>query len=128
MDKPILCIDFDGVIHSYERGWQGGEIYGTATQGFFDWAMEAGKQFELQIYSSRCKTGEGVEAIRAAMQRWVDDWRAAYSGPPGEIEYTISATKPAAFLTIDDRAICFNGDWRALKPDALRAFKPWNVA
>jgi hypothetical protein len=26
LSKPILCLDFDGTIHSYISGWQGADV------------------------------------------------------------------------------------------------------
>lgn len=125
--KPTLCVDFDGVIHSYERGWQNGEIYGTATPGFFEWLDEAQKLFKVVIYSSRSKTPEGI----AAMRQWLDKENTKWligqedrRGAPVEFAHE----KPAAFLTIDDRAVLFGGDWSKLAPATLRAFKPWMEA
>lgn len=115
-ELPILCLDFDGVIHSYERGWQGGEIYGTVTPGFWDWLFKAAKHFRIVIYSSRSKTPEGIAAMRA----WLDD-----QGPDEPLPVEFSAEKPPAFLTIDDRALTFNGNWAMYDPEELRAFRPW---
>lgn len=127
--KPILCIDFDGVIHSYERGWQGGSIYGTVVPGFFAWAEKAARQFRLVVYSSRSQE----ETHQVAMIEWLvaqrKAWRAAGGMPERDdhLEFEFTAEKPPAFLTIDDRAVCFRGDWTAaeLQPETLRAFKPW---
>lgn len=127
--KPILCIDFDGVIHSYERGWQNGEIYGSVVPGFFEWAEKAAQLFELVIYSSRSKD----EAMFTAMSLWFVDQRKKWrtSGGRHEIdmplEFSFTHEKPAAFLTIDDRAVRFDGNWSAieLSPENLRQFKPW---
>lgn len=121
-NKPILCIDFDGVIHSYERGWQDGVIYGTVTPGFFEWAKEAAKHFRLVIYSSRSGTPEGI----AAMRSWLAT-QAQLAGLYFVPDFEFAHEKPPAFLTIDDRAIQFQGDWTALPPHELRAFKPWNA-
>jgi hypothetical protein len=121
--KPTICIDFDGVIHSYERGWQGGEIYGEVVPYFFPWAEQAQKQFKLTIYSSRSSTDEG----RLAMGKWLAEKLRTWEGEP--IELHMTAEKPAAWVTIDDRAVQFTGNWMApeLAPDTLRAFKPWNA-
>ena len=128
--KPIICIDFDGVIHSYEHGWQDGEIYGTVVPGFFDWVNAVKPHFRLVIYSSRSKTKEGV----IAMSKWLHEqrrvWRITSGFPndglePTELEF--AHEKPAAFLTIDDRALTFHGDWYddSFWPEKLIAFKPW---
>lgn len=129
---PILCIDFDGVIHSYEKGWQNGVIYGSVVPGFFEWAENAAKSFELVIYSSRSKSEEGV----MEMALWLTEQRKLWRESGGLTEtdaplaFKFAHEKPAAWLTIDDRAIRFDGKWDAaeLSPDALLAFKPWMQA
>lgn len=128
--KPTICIDFDGVIHSYEKGWQDGVIYGEVVPGFFEWVERVRDRFKLVIYSSRSKTDEGV----MAMGRWLHEKRNQWVQAGGvrqqaELVVEFAHEKPAAWLTIDDRAIQFRGDWSdpALAPDVLRAFKPWNA-
>lgn len=140
MTKPILCVDFDGVIHNYLKGWQDGTIHGDVTPGFFEWAHKANQHFRLQIYSSRSKTQEG----RASMGRWLFDqikkWIINTNASTiseicviGHVQNIVNnfefvSEKPHAFLTIDDRAMQFRGDWSVdwLDPERLREFKPWN--
>lgn len=129
--KPTLCLDFDGVVHSYEEGWKGGVIYGSVVPGFFEWAARASEHFELVIYSSRSKDPD----LRRKMMDWLRarewEWRGTPTTEPQpylpEDVFRFAHEKPAAWLTIDDRAIRFDGDWKApeLSPAALLAYKPW---
>ena len=126
--RRTLCIDFDGVIHSYERGWQGGEIYGTVTPGFFEWAAHARHHFKLVIYSSRSKDGtESMERWLAYHhKKWVStEWTGGETVRLDHFEF--AHKKPAAWLTIDDRCIRFEGRWDWLRPEVLLDFKPWNA-
>lgn len=130
--RPIIAVDFDGVIHSYERGWQDGTIYGTVVPGFFEWIERVPEHFRIAIYSSRSKSDAGV----AAMSLWLHKQRNAWikaggaRDPARPLTIEFACEKPSAWVTIDDRAICFRGDWSdpALTPDALAAFRPWTQA
>lgn len=123
--KLILCIDFDGVIHSYERGWQDGVIYGTVTSGFWEWALEAEKYFRLMVYSSRSKSEEQHENMRAFLAEDFSRWASTdpANGVPDWLEF--AHEKPPAFLSVDDRALTFRGDWGEFPPEKLRQFKTW---
>jgi len=128
MSKPILCVDFDGVIHSYTSGWQGAtDIPDPPVKGALSWLYTAGEWWDVAIYSSRSKEPGAIKA----MQKWlrkhasvefdglvpIDDFMAALSFP---------TQKPVANMTIDDHALCFEGDWSAIDAKALLGFKPWN--
>jgi hypothetical protein len=137
MEKPILCVDFDGVIHSYTSGWKGETVIpDPPVRGAIKWLWKATEWFDVQIYSSRSKSPNAIiEMKRWLIQHSVDQLGLDHpmAGAGGSVDgfnipYPIkfASEKPAAFLTIDDRAICFEGEWDDLEPADLLNFKPWN--
>jgi hypothetical protein len=130
---PILCLDFDGVIHDYRQGWKGGQLYGHMTPGFYEWAEQAQKYFRLVIYSSRSKDVDGIELMAAWLGNEIGKpvVRQKDHGNPntvvtvGGVLFEFAHQKPPAFLTIDDRAVQFKGTWGELDPRKLREFRPW---
>lgn len=134
-NKPILCVDFDGVVHSYTSGWKGATIIpDPPTAGALRWLWKATEWFDVQIYSSRSKDPEAVAAMHKwfmehSLQEFPGEDHPMHGGTMEDIaDYpiTFAYEKPAAFLTIDDRAICFEGDWSELEPADMLNFKPWN--
>jgi hypothetical protein len=130
-EKPILGLDFDGVIHSYKSGWKGADqIPDDIVDGFFEWAEQAAKYFRLVVYSSRSHQKNAIPAMNFWLIEQRRKWRERGGmhsiDDPLPIEF--SDTKPQARVSIDDRVICFHGDWSApeLKPEVLSSFKPWN--
>lgn len=118
--KPILCLDFDGVLHSYESGWKGAAVIPDApVPGAREFILAAAEVFDVQIYSSRSGQEGGVNAMQTYLFERVgleEHFVLDTIGWPDE--------KPAAMVTLDDRAITFDGTWPAI--ETLRAFKPWN--
>jgi hypothetical protein len=46
-------VDFDGVIHTYEKGWQDGTIYGEPMPGGFDALERLQKKYAVFIHTTR---------------------------------------------------------------------------
>ncbi len=133
MSKPILCLDFDGVIHSYTSGWRGAKIIADhPVPGVVEFLEQATRSFEVHIFSSRSHQEGGIEAMRFWLSFVVRETLSKADGLPRLSTMTPEwfdliqwpEVKPPAMVTIDDRALTFTGEWPAMAD--LLAFKPWN--
>lgn len=125
MNKPILCLDFDGVIHSYSSGWKGADVIpDPPVEGAIGFMLTALDHFDVVIFSSRSNQPGGVKA----MTTWLKEHAGScwYPSPVGygleDVRFVYD--KPPAQVTIDDRAITFTGTWPSI--EMLKSFKPWN--
>ena len=116
----IVLVDFDAVVHLYRDGWKGPtNIYDEPVPGAFEFLadMVAHPQLDPQIYSARSRHEGGIDA----MQRWMTE-----KGCPSDVVCALAfpTEKPAAWLTIDDRAFCFQGKFPTA--EFLLHYQPWN--
>jgi hypothetical protein len=113
--KATICIDFDGVIHSYTSGWVDiATIPDPPVKGAFDAIYEYMKHFVVCIYSSRSVEPAGI----LAMEKWF-----ANHGFKEVDKLYFPDKKPPAFITLDDRGITFTGTFPTV--DEIKNFKPW---
>jgi hypothetical protein len=122
MSKYTICLDFDGVIHAYRHGWKDGTVYDAITDGFFEWAIEAAKTYRLVIHSSRNST-----SIREWLSARAAEWHEINGHDQALPDFEFSGEKPPAYVSIDDRALTFTGDWSDFSIGRLSNFRPWNV-
>lgn len=126
MAKPILCLDFDGVIHSYSSGWKGARrIPDPPVPGalaFMGQALVEG--WDVVVHSSRARYFGGISAMRSYLKEHAGNMY--YDSPAGNGLERVRFTrwKPSAVVTIDDRALTFTGTFPAI--ETIKAFKPWN--
>ncbi len=125
--KKKILIDFDGVIHRYNSGWQGERnipdapvIDKESGQDAIQWLrglLQTG-HFIIHIYSRRgsdpSKGGIG------AMKVWLlkNGLEERYLK-----RIVFEKEKPESFLVIDDRCLQFKGKF--FDPIEIKNFKPW---
>jgi hypothetical protein len=116
VDKSI-CLDFDGVVHSYVRPWTSAEdIWDAPVPGAFDFIRSAlAMGYHVVIQSVRANTFAGKKAI----QFWLRD-----QGLECWYLLRVTAEKPKALVYVDDRGYRFTGEWPTV--EELVMMQPWN--
>ena len=98
--QRTICLDFDGVVHSYQSGWKGEDVIPDPPIHKVGIAIKRlRKDYRVVIFSARCRTEEGCQAI----EMWLDKHSILVD--------EVCRHKPAAHVYVDDRAVRFSGDW-----------------
>jgi hypothetical protein len=105
-----ICVDFDGTIHSYTKGFRDGSLYDGPTEGCKE-ALSFLKNlgYEIIVFTTRVSKETNPDTYKInekLIRKWLDRYEIPFD--------RISAEKMFALVYIDDRGIRFS-TW----PDVL---------
>lgn len=118
MKKKTICIDFDGVIASYQD-WEGKDKFGEPTPGVQN-ALKVLKEEGYTIIIFTCRPI--TDSLKEYLSK--NDITYDYINENPSQTKDSNTGKPIADMYIDDRAICFRGDWKWTLRD-IAYFEPW---
>jgi hypothetical protein len=118
-----IAVDFDGVLHSYEKGWADGTIYGDWTPGAVIALSQLMQHGPVFVHTTRNPrqvarwiermSGYGIECTTWLPRTWYGR-RKSFWNTRGTL--LVTNRKLAAVAYIDDRAVRHTS-W----PESLRA-------
>jgi hypothetical protein len=94
--KETVCLDFDGVMNTYTK-WAGEDELYQPREGLREFLEKLNENFKVVVHSTRAP-----EKIMA----WLDQHGLL------SLVSEVTAKKPPALCYVDDRAICFVGNFK----------------
>jgi hypothetical protein len=95
-NRRVLCVDLDGVLNTFDE-WRSPEFFHPVRPGAAEF-LAALRQLQYKIVIFTVRYGP-----------WVENWLA--ENGLGALVDEVTNVKPPAEAYIDDRAICFQGDF-----------------
>lgn len=106
--KKTILIDLDGVLNTYTGDFDV-DFIPSIKKGAKEFLIELSKEFVIKIFTTRNKILASKWLIKEGLDKIITD---------------ITNTKDLSYLYIDDRCICFNGDYSSTI-NKIKNFKPW---
>jgi len=107
-DSKNLAIDFDGVIHNFDKGYYDGTCYGEPIEGSLEAIKSLSKKYKIIIFTAKAKPSRplvngktGTELV----QEWLENHNI--------MQYVseITSEKPRSQIYIDDKGYHFQ-NWK----------------
>lgn len=108
--KPVVCVDLDGVLNDFD-GWKGADYFHEPRPG------------AAEFLRSLCEAGYSVVVFTVRWREHVEAWLARHDLARYVAEVTDK--KPPAHVYVDDRAICFQGDFETTLSQIARFKAHW---
>ena len=99
-----VAIDFDGVIHNFDKGWHDGTCYGEPLPGSINAIKSLSKKYNIIILTAKAKKNRPLVNGKTGVEL-VKEWLEKY----GLIDFVseITSEKPRAKIYIDDNGYRF---------------------
>tara|TARA_Y100000766_G_scaffold253157_1_gene237897 strand:- start:1086 stop:1484 length:399 start_codon:yes stop_codon:yes gene_type:complete len=99
-----VAIDFDGVIHNFDKGWHDGTCYGEPLPGSINAIKSLSKKYNIIIFTAKAKKNRPLVDGKTGVEL-VKEWLEKY----GLIDFVseITSEKPRAKIYIDDNGYRF---------------------
>ena len=107
--KKLILLDLDGVINTYNGNFDKNFIP-EIKEGAKEFLERLSKEYEIKIFTTRNRLLASKWIIENKLDNLVTD---------------VTNVKDPAYLHVDDRCICFNGNYDTLFDEIIN-FKVWN--
>ena len=114
-----IAIDFDGVVHNFDKGYHDGTCYGEPLEGSLECIRALSAHYNIVIFTAKAKPSRPLVNGKTGTEL-VQEWLERHDVMKHVSE--ITAEKPRAFLYIDDKGYRFN-NWE----DTMRFLEDFDV-
>ena len=107
-DYKNIAIDFDGVVHTFDKGFHDGTCYGEPIEGALEALKVLSEKYNIIIFTAKAKPSRPLVNGKTGTEL-VYDWLVKHD----VMKYVkqITSEKPRSFIYIDDKGYRFE-NWK----------------